>query len=165
MTLTVTTAVFPAYPPPEALRDTVTDSLAASSSFTPVTVTVCMVFQLVVMKLSSAGDTVTASVSPENTVTVTAPGDCVASLAVKVPEPASLTVRLLEFTTRSAVSLSVMDTMASSVYPGLTPTGRALPKPNFTLSPSSSTLSSIAEKVKPFSIAPTLKVTFAGTPE
>ena len=57
-----------------------------------------------------------------------------------------------------------METTDSPVVPLVTRLGRA-PSPSFTLSPSSSTLSSVALKVKVFEVSPVLKVTLAGTPE
>ena len=64
-----------------------------SESFTPLTVTVCVLFQLVVVKVRLAGDAVAAPVSLEETPTVTLALGCVASFTVKVPLPASPTVR------------------------------------------------------------------------
>ena len=61
-------------------------------------------------------------------------------------------------------SSSVMEMVVSLVVPSVTPVGR-VPKVSFTLSPSSSTLSEVAVKVKLFSVSPLLKVTLAGTPE
>ena len=49
--------------------------------------------------------------------------------------------------------------------PSVTPAGKVLPKVSFTDSPSSSTVSAVAVKVKVFSVSPELKVTLAGTPE
>ena len=51
-------------------------------SSTPVTVTVCAVFQLVVVKVKVAGLTVAAPVSPEATVTTTVLDGRVASFTV-----------------------------------------------------------------------------------
>ena len=57
-----------------------------------------------------------------------------------------------------------METMASTMYPALTPSAGGLPNPSSTLFPSSSTSSGIAVKVKLFSVSPALNVTLAGTP-
>ena len=58
----------------------------------------------------------------------------------------------------------MIETTVSLVVPSLTPVGR-VPKVSFTDSPSSSTVSAVAAKVKVFSVSPLLKVTLAGTPE
>ena len=57
-----------------------------------------------------------------------------------------------------------MESVASLVVPAVTITGRG-PKPSFTDSPSSSTLSSAAVKVNDCSVSPLWKVTPVGTPE
>ena len=59
----------------------------------------------------------------------------------------------------------MIETTLSLVVPSETPVGRVLPKASLTDSPSSSTVSAVAEKVKDFSVSPELKVTLAGTPE
>ena len=59
----------------------------------------------------------------------------------------------------------MIETVASSVLPALTPVGRVLPKPSLTLSPSSLSLSEAALKSKVFSVSPGLNTTLAGTPE
>ena len=92
-------------------------SLSVSESFTPLTVTVLVVFQLPVVKVRLAGDAVAAPVSSEVTDTVTFPLGCVASFTVKVPLPASPTVRLVRFNTRFAVSSSVTLTLTEPVLP------------------------------------------------
>ena len=61
-------------------------------------------------------------------------------------------------------STSVMDTVASSVAPDVTLAGR-VPKPSFTLSPSSSTASRAAVNVNDRTVSPLWKVTLDGTPE
>ena len=107
----------PAYPPPDALSDTVTLSGAVSESFTPLTVTVLVTFQLPVVKVRLAGDAVAAPVSSEETPTVTFALGCVASFTVKVPLPASPTVSEEGVTTRFAVSSSVTLTLTEPVLP------------------------------------------------
>ena len=57
-----------------------------------------------------------------------------------------------------------METTLSLVVPSVTPVGIA-PKVSFTDSPSSSTLSEAAAKLKVFSVSVLLKVTLVGTPE
>ena len=54
------------------------------ASSTPVTVTVCVVFQVVVVKVSDDGDTVPSLASRLVTATVTSPVGSVASFTVKV---------------------------------------------------------------------------------
>ena len=56
-----------------------------------------------------------------------------------------------------------MEMTVSLVVPSVTPVGR-LVKVSLTDSPSSSTESSVAEKVNDFSVSPALKVTLDGTP-
>ena len=51
------------------------------------------------------------------------------------------------------------------VVPSVTPAGRVLPKVSLTDSPSSSTVSAVAVKVKDFSVSPALNTKLAGTPE
>ena len=63
-----------------------------------------------------------------------------------------------------APSSSVMDTTVSLVVPPDTNVGR-LPNVSLTDSPSSSTESWVALKVKDFSVSPLLNVMFPGTPE
>ena len=58
----------------------------------------------------------------------------------------------------------MMETTVSEVAPSDTPVGRD-PNVSFTLSSSSSIVSSVAVKVKVFTVSPSLKVTLAGTPE
>ena len=58
----------------------------------------------------------------------------------------------------------MIDTVVSDVVPAVTLAGN-VPKPNFTDSPSSSTVSSAADTVKVFSVSPEANVTLAGTPE
>ena len=91
--------------------------MSVSESFTPLTVTVLVVFQLPVVKVRLAGDAVAAPVSSEVTDTVTLALGCVASFTVKVPLPASSTVRLVRFNTRFAVSSSVTLTLTEPVLP------------------------------------------------
>ena len=60
-----------------------------------------------------------------------------------------------------------MSTSATCVVdwvPVLTPAGSVFPKPSVTLSPSSSSLSSVAVTVKVFAVSPLLNVRLAGTP-
>ena len=57
-----------------------------------------------------------------------------------------------------------METMVSLVAPSVIPVG-SVPKVSLTDSPSSSTVSGVAVKVKVFSVSPELKTTLAGTPE
>ena len=59
-----------------------TDSWFESASATPVTVTVCAVFQLVVVKSSDSGETVAASASLLAIATVTSAFGCDASATV-----------------------------------------------------------------------------------
>ena len=61
-------------------------------------------------------------------------------------------------------SSSVIETVLSFTLPALTPVG-IVPKVSFTLSPSSSTVSAVAAKVKLLEVSPVLKVTLVGTPE
>ena len=87
-------------------------------------------------------------------VTVTV---CVApSATVYVPCP--------KLTVTAGTSSSVMLTVVSLGVPALTSGGR-VPKPSFTLSSSSSSVSWVALKVNVFAVSPLLKVTLAGTPE
>ena len=58
-----------------------------------------------------------------------------------------------------------MFTVDSFPVPALTLAGSGVPKVSFTLSPSSSTSSWVALKMKVLSTSPELKVTLAGTPE
>ena len=74
-------------------------------------------FQLVVVKVRLAGDTVAAPVSSEETVTVTFALGSVASFTVKVSLPASPTLRLARLNTRLAVSSSVTSTLTVAVLP------------------------------------------------
>ena len=57
-----------------------------------------------------------------------------------------------KLTSTEGTSSSVIETMASPVEPSLTPAGRES-KPSFTLSPSSSSVSSVAVKLKVFSVS------------
>ena len=91
--------------------------MSVSESFTPLTVTVCVVSQSAVVKVRLAGDAVAAPVSSEETATVTLPLGCVASFTVKVPLPASPTVSEEALTTRFAVSSSVTLTLTEPVLP------------------------------------------------
>ena len=56
-----------------------------------------------------------------------------------------------------------METVASAGLPVVMRVGRDDPKPSFTLSPSSSTLSGLARNVISFSVSPSLKTTLLGT--
>ena len=78
--------------------------------------------------------------------------------------PPSATVTVVGLTVTPATSLSVMETTVSLMVPAVTPVGRA-PKVNFTRSPSSSMVSSVAVKVKVFEVSPDSKVTELGTLE
>ena len=69
-----------------------------------------------------------------------------------------------KLTLTSGTSSSVMLTVVSSGAPRSTPGGLA-PKESFTLSPSSSVVSCVAENEKVFSVSPLLNVTLVGTPE
>ena len=80
--------------------------MSVSESSTPLTVTVCVLFQSVVVKVRLAGDTVAAPVSSEVTVTVTCPLGSVASFTVKSSLPASPTPMLVRLNTRLAVSVA-----------------------------------------------------------
>ena len=70
----------------------------------------------------------------------------------------------LKLTVTVGTSPSVMDTTVSSTVPSETPAG-SVPKVSSTDSSSSSMLSSVALKVKDFSVSVAEKVTFGGTPE
>ena len=70
-------------------------------------------------------------------------------------------LRALSETVTPAVSSSVMLTVA--VAPAVTPSG-IVPKPSATLSPSSSTSSAAALKVKDFSVSPAWNTRLPGTP-
>ena len=59
--------------------------------------------------------------------------------------------------------MSVIDTVVSSVEPWVTPAGR-FTKPSLTFSPSSSTESSVAEKVSVFPVSFAAKFRVVGTP-
>ena len=59
----------------------------------------------------------------------------------------------------------MIETTVSLVVPADTRSGSVLPKASRTLSPSSSTVSCVAEKVMLFSVSPLAKVTLDGTPE
>ena len=61
-------------------------------------------------------------------------------------------------------SSSMMNTVAASVAPSVTPAGNS-PKASPTLSSSSSTVSSVALNVNDFSVSPLANVTLSGTPE
>ena len=62
-------------------------------------------------------------------------------------------------TVTAGSSLSVMVTVVVEVVPAVTPLG-GVPKPSATVSPSSSTVSSVAAKAIAFDVSPLLKVTF-----
>ena len=66
-------------------------------------------------------------------------------------------------TVPAGTSSSVMVTTLSSVVPAVTPSGK-VPNDSLTLSPSSSTSSAVAAKVKLFSVSPLAKFTLSGTP-
>ena len=104
-----------------------------------------------------------------DTVTVVAALDADGMLAVTVlafPVPLSLIVAGVSAraTFPAAASSSVMATVVSVGVPSLTSGGR-VPKVSRMLSPSSSTVSCVAVKVKAFDVSPALNVTFAGTSE
>ena len=69
----------------------------------------------------------------------------------------------LKFTCTCGPSSSLIDTVVSAGLPALTPAG-SVPKPSFTLSPSSSTVSSVAVNVMLCSLSPLSNVTLASTP-
>ena len=81
-----------------------------------------------------------------------------------VPPSATLYVDCSKLIVTCGSSSSVMATVVSSTLPALTPIGSG-PTASFTLSPSSSTSSAVALKVKVFAVSPLLKVRLAGTPE
>ena len=58
-----------------------------------------------------------------------------------------------------------MATIASAWGPALTRSSGIVPNSNSTPSSSSSTVSSVAAKVKDLDVSPALKVTVSGTPE
>ena len=62
-------------------------------------------------------------------------------------------------------SSSVMETVVVLGAPSVTPVGSVEPKLSCTLSPSSSSVSWAAWKLKVFAVSPELKVTLVGTPE
>ena len=70
-------------------------------------------------------------------------------------------------TVTCGASSSVMVTALTPwpVVPAVTPVGSVAPKLSLTLSPSSSTVSWAAVKVKDLEVSPLSKVTFCGTPE
>ena len=69
-----------------------------------------------------------------------------------------------KFTLRNGLSSSLMSIVASLLVPPVTALGR-VPKPSFTDSSSSSTVSWRAVKLKNFSVSPLRKTTVRGTPE
>ena len=83
---------------------------------------------------------------------------------VTVPPSATLYVPCPKLTVTAGTSSSVIETTVSLVDPSLTPVGR-FPKPSFTLSLSSSSVSWVALKVIVFAVSPGAKLTFVGTPE
>ena len=97
-------------------------SSEASASCTPVTVTVCAVFQFPVVKVRSPAGTDAAAESSELSETVTSAVGWVASLTSNVAVDPSFTSSV-EGATSPAVSSSVMDTTAESWVPSVTPVG------------------------------------------
>ena len=87
-------------------------------SSTPVTVTVCGVLQLPVVKVRVAGATVPSVVSLELRPMVTSAVGCEARTTVKVAvPPASVVVRpLVGVTVMPAASLSVVVTLTSAAF-------------------------------------------------
>ena len=82
---------------------------------------------------------------------------------IAVPPSVKLYIEAPKVTDREfCASTLIMVTVASSVVPPATPTGR-FPKPSFTLSPISSRLSCAASTVKLFSVSVALNVTLGGT--
>ena len=69
-----------------------------------------------------------------------------------------------KLTVTDGSSSSVMFTVVVAGEPALTPVG-SVPKLSFTLSPSSSTVSSVAVNVNVFDVSPLANDTLAGTPE
>ena len=86
-------------------------------------------------------------------VTVT---DCVAPSATVYDVCPNVTVT-------AGSSSSPMLSVVSVLVPAVTRSGRLDPNPSFTLSSSSSSVSSVAMKAMVFSVSPSLKVTLAGT--
>ena len=86
------------------------------------------------------------------------------TFTVSVPPSATVYVACSNETVTAGSSSSAMLTVDSDVVPAVTPSG-SVPKPSFTLSPSSSTVSAVAEKVKDLDVSVAPNVTLAGTPE
>ena len=82
-----------------------------------------------------------------------------------VPPSATVYVPCSKLTATDGTSSSVMVTVVSSGVPALTRASGMEPNPSLTLSPSSSIVSCVAEKVMLFSVSPLWKVTLSGTPE
>ena len=100
---------------------------AASSSWTPVTVTAWAVYQLPVVNVSAAEGTVAAAVLSETTVTVTDALGRVASRIWKSAVDPSATGRLGGSTARPAVSSSATSISTSAVCPSNSlPSGSAV---------------------------------------
>ena len=98
------------------------------------------------------------------TVTVFSGSSSSSTVTVTVPPSATVYETSPQLTaTDVGASSSSIETTVSSSAPAVTRSGR-VPKVSFTLSPSSSTESSVAEKVKLFEVSPLSKVTELGTP-
>ena len=116
-TLTVTVSDTDPKPPPEPVRSTTVESLSASSSCTPATVTVCAVAQSPVVNVKDDPEvTDTTDVSRDVAATVTSPVGWVASFTVNVAVEPSLTGTVVGFATRpeesssSTLTVTVSDT-------------------------------------------------------
>src|SRR6186713_2797034 len=89
-----------------------TTSPSSTASSTPVTVTVCAIFQVVAVKVSEAGDTVASAIFDDASGTVTSSVGCEVSTIVKVADgpAASVTTSGPPETVIPAVSSSVVVT-------------------------------------------------------
>ena len=106
VTVTITEAVMASYPTSAEAAVTVTvgDSLPASLSSTPVTVTDCVVSQVSVVKVNAADGTVAAPGSSEEAVTITFAEGRVANLTVNEPVESSPNLNVAGATTRPGCS-------------------------------------------------------------
>src|SRR6187431_2496032 len=93
-----------------------TTSPSSTASLTPVTGTVCAMFQVVAVKVSEAGDTVASAMFDDASGTVTSPVGCEVSTIVKVAvEPAaSVTTSGPPETVTPAVSSSMVVTLTGA---------------------------------------------------
>ena len=101
----------------DAVKVIVGSSSEESASCTPVTVTVCAVFQFTVVKVRSPSGTDAASGSSDDKDTVTSAAGWVARRTSKVAVDPSATGRLDLSTTSLAVSSSSTSTSTSAVTP------------------------------------------------